>query len=216
MSWICTKCGLTNVNVNTFCADSRCKNERGEFEPFDSFDELLSEIRLSKIDKIINFYPVNLLSERSERRMTPQEQLFSDLFNHEKILVKDMDTLSLRAHREKLAQIAFEARAKLTAVDDEEKDRRKIANSNKPQGFARSLNTDEATTNAINAVKERQKRMSKADKIQAGLEKLGISSTDAAKLMSAGTILGRVKSTASKITEAVTDSKPIFNPFEKK
>lgn len=152
--------------------------------------------------------------------MTPQEELFSELFNHEKILVKDMDMLVLRAHREELAKIAFEARARLTAVDDEEQTRRKAKNDGKPRGFERSLNTDETTTNAINTIKERQKRLSKQEKIQAGLEKLGISSTDAAKLMSAGTILGRIQSAAKTKTETETTEKAsevkIFNPFEKK
>jgi hypothetical protein len=170
--------------------------------------------------------------------MTPQEQLFSELFNHEKLLVKDMDLLTLRAHREELAKIAFEARARLTAVDDEEKGRKSKSNGNKPTGFSRSVNTDEATTDAINAVKERQKKLTKAEKLQAGLEKLGISATDAAKLMSAGAILGQLKDKKSKDiitgeqlqsplgqedgftlvkpTTEQSEVKPVFNPFGKK
>ncbi len=139
--------------------------------------------------------------------MTPQEELFAELFNHEKILVRDMEMLELRAHREELTKIAFEARARLTAVDDEDRMREKKS-STKPLGFERSLNTDETTTNAINAIKDRQKRMSKQEKIQAGLEKLGISSTDAAKLMSAGTILGRIKNKATEdVKTEQTESK---------
>lgn len=149
--------------------------------------------------------------------MTPQEQLFSELFNHEKSLVKDMDTLTLRAHREELSKIAFEARVRLTAVDDEDKHRKK---DNKPTGFSRSVNTDENTTNAINTIRERQKKLTKAEKIQAGLEKLGISTADAAKLMSAGAILARIKDKTSKdiLTKSdtpVEEPKPVFNPFTK-
>lgn len=162
--------------------------------------------------------------------MTPQEQLFSELFNHEKILVKDMDTLVLRAHREELSKIAFEARARLTAVDDEEHSRKKKSSDGKPSGFERSVNTDETTTAAINAVKERQKRIPKAEKIRLGLQKImedaGQTPEDAKKeserLMSAGTILARLsKKTDEEIKATETrgnssESKPIFNPFEKK
>jgi len=163
-------------------------------------------------DKVIRIHiRANGVSE-----MTPQEELFSQLFNHEKILVKDMELLELRAHREELSKIAFEARARLTAVDDEERTRKKKFNEGKPTGFERSLNIDETATNAINAIKERQKRMSKTEKIQAGLEKLGISTADAAKLMSAGAILGRMKSKQSETKTEKTREEKAFNPFEKK
>jgi hypothetical protein len=148
--------------------------------------------------------------------MTPQEELFADLFNGYKTKpsVNEMSDLELRAHREELMKIAFEAKAYTYAVDE-------ILKERKPkgvQGFARSLNVDDAATDAINTIKERQKRLTKTEKIQAGLEKLGISSADAAKLMSAGTILGRLKSAKPEtVVETITEpNKPIFNPFEKK
>ncbi len=148
--------------------------------------------------------------------MTPQEKLFAKLFYHETILVKDMDILTLRAHREELSKIAFEARARLSAADAIEEKLKKEKNGKGPRGFERSLNIDETATNAINTIKERQKRLSKQEKIQAGLEKLGISSTDAAKLMSAGTILGRIKQKAAETKIEAGEAKQVFNPFEKK
>lgn len=175
--------------------------------------ELDEENRLFYIERITDY------REELLKNMTPQEELFAELFNHEKILVKDMDMLVLRAHREELSKIAFEARARLTAVDDEERTR-KPKKSDK--GFERSVNTDEQTTDAINTIKDRQKRLTKLEKIQAGLEKLGISSTDAAKLMTSGAVLGRIKSQSSvevvskQDSVEVSEDKPIFNPFEKK
>ncbi len=177
--------------------------------------------------------------------MTPQEELFSKLFNHEKIFVKDMDTLTLRAHREELSKIAFEARARLTAVDDEDNERKKLANPKGPTGFSKSINGDDKTTEAINTIKERQKRMTKQEKIQAGLEKLGIDPKHASELMSAGAILGQlknsdkkskdillgnetrsplsqdngfvIKKSAQELNPSVTPAaQPVFNPFEKK
>ena len=165
--------------------------------------------------------------------MTPQEELFADLFNGYKTKpsVNEMSDIELRAHREELMKIAFEAKAYTYAVDE-------ILKERKPkglQGFSRSLNIDETTTNAINTIKEKQKRLTKTEKIQAGLEKLGISSTDAAKLISAGNILARLKDKASQdimtdkaglrsplsqengftIKPKPIENKPIFNPFTK-
>lgn len=116
--------------------------------------------------------------------MTTSEDLFAKLFNHEKVLVKDMDDLSLEAHREELAKIAFEARARLTAVDDEKKERKPRA----IKGFARSVQTDDVTSDAINNITERKKKLSVVDKFREGMAKLGIDSSIADSLMSAGTI----------------------------
>lgn len=223
MTWNCS-CGLNWVNLVTQC--QYCKTKRGTFEPFDSIDEALSGIRLDKIDRSIHLY---LSKDWKDNPMTPQEQLFSDLFNHEKLLVKDMDTLALRAHREELAHIAFEARARLTAVDDEEKTRRNKSNNGKPRGFETSINIDEASTNAINTIRERQNKLSKKEKMLKGLADMyqlsGMSLVEAQKLaeqqMTAGAILGRIKDKASQdiITgknEPQEPKKPIINPFEKK
>lgn len=206
--WICPECSEELGELNGWC--EYCKHERNIiiYNPDKYF------IRDIRINYITN--------ERAERAsMTPQEELFSKLFNHEKVLVRDMDMLTLRAHREELSKIAFEAKARLTAVDDEEKVRKNKSADGKPTGFQRSVNTDETTTEAINTIKERQKKLTKSEKIQAGLEKLGISSADASKLMQAGTILARLKNPSPPAKEETVKptseaSKPIFNPFEKK
>ncbi len=213
MSWICPQCNLSNVNVNEHCADSNCKTPRTQIEGVDKFDKLLSEIRLSKLDTVINLY---LSKDWRTESVTPQEQLFADLFNGYKTKpsVNAMTDLELRAHREELVHIATEAKACIYAVDD-------ILKERKPkgiQGFVKSVNIDEASSDAINAIKERQKRLTKQEKIQAGLEKLGISTIDAVKLMSAGTILGRLKQSAKSevTTQTETPGKLAFNPFAKK
>lgn len=231
MPWIC-HCGLTNVNANTYCAGCIFTNPNNSKRPNleqipDSYDELLQEIKDFNEFKKLGFTTEDIyLYKRRDNPMTPQEELFSQLFNHEKVLVKDMDILQLRAHRESLAKIAFEARARLTAVDDEENGRRKKSSegNGKPTGFSRNLNTDEATTDAINTVKDRQKRLTKADKIKAGLvalyEKSGMSKSEAEKesqtQMGAGSILARFKNKTAVTEEVKTEQKPLFNPFSKK
>jgi hypothetical protein len=156
---------------------------------------------------------------RENIRMNPQEELFAKLFNHEKSLVKDMDMLSLRAHREELARIAFEARVRLTAADDEEKERKKSSKAEN-RGFERNLNIDETSSDAINKIKNRQGKLSKMDKIKEGLIKMGMSEEAADKVISARNIKDTVggHSDGSNKDGLVTKSenKLIFNPFEKK
>jgi hypothetical protein len=203
--------------VNWICP--QCQNELGELNGWCEYCYVEFGIKIYNPDKyFIREIRIRYLVERSET-MTPQEELFSQLFNHEKLLVKDMDILTLRAHREELSKIAFEARARLTAADDEENDRKK-KNSSGPRGFERSLNIDETTSNAINTLKERQKRLTKSEKIREGLIKLGIDPGAADKIMSAKNILSQVQKTQNHSNpEPEKQSEPaqqVFNPFEKK
>lgn len=150
--------------------------------------------------------------------MTPQEELFARFFQAEKQLVKDMDDVSLRAHREELAAIAFEARAKLTATDSEEKERRNKRSANKL--FNAPIDSDDVTSDAINKVAERRKNMSKTEKLIENMMKLpGMDRATAEKLVSAGTIKNTLdtkfgKSEKDSITENMPiENKPITNPF---
>lgn len=224
MIWFCPVCSEELGELNGFCEYCKISKNITIYNPDKYF---LREIRIDYLTEIVRMSEQKdligaelLESIQNDTRMTPQEKLHATFFYHEKVLVKDMDTLTLRAHREELMKIAFEARSRITAIDDEENDRKKSSQPKGPKGFERSINTDETTTDAINAIKDRQKRMSKAEKIQASLEKLGISSADAEKLMSAGTILGRIQKvkseTNTEINSEKEESKPVFNPFEKK
>jgi hypothetical protein len=207
MNWICPRCSEELGELNGYCEYCKQSNNILVYNPN---RYCIRDIRIRHI------------VEGGCEKMTPQEELFAELFNGYKTKpsVNAMTDLELRAHREELSKIAFEAKAYAHAVDDILKERKPKG----PQGFARSVNIDDVSTDAINTIKERQKRMSKADKIQAGLEKLGISTADAAKLMSAGTILGRLKGMKSdkedKPNEATERSEveqpKLFNPFEKK
>ena len=219
MTWICPVCSEELGNYNAYC--EYCKHSNSIIYNPDRY--YIREIRIYHIQKDIQMSEEKGLSGEelldsieSNERMTPQEKLFAKLFYHETMLVKDMDTLTLRAHIEDLSKIAFEARARHGAATTE--DGRRKNKDNKPKGFERSLNTDETTTNAINTIKDRQKRLTKQEKIQAGLEKLGISSTHAVELLQAGTILVRLKNKTPEEIEAMRPKigEPVFNPFEKK
>jgi hypothetical protein len=158
--------------------------------------------------------------------MNAQEELFRQFFNHEKTVIKDMTPIELRAHIEDLEKIAYEARARLTAGKDEEQERKKAGK--KTQGFQTSLEIDTVSSEAINAIKQRQGKMSKEDKVMAGLMKLGMTEQDARATMSAGAVLATLRNKSSKELNQKTtaelgsngnSSEPVkapINPFAKK
>ena len=123
----------------------------------------------------------------SESNMSPKELLFKKFFSEEKILVLDMDDAALMAHIQELQQIAFEARARLTASDDEARER--SAKKKAAKGFSANVNVaDDFTSNAINNINERQKKMSKQEKEIERLVSLGIDRKDAENMYKASTV----------------------------
>lgn len=103
--------------------------------------------------------------------MTPEEKLYADFYNHEKILVKDMDIIQLREHRAELSKVAFEAKARLIAADDETRSR---TAKTKTKDWLTTIEGDQVSSDAINAVKVRKKRMSSMDKTREKLLAAGI------------------------------------------
>jgi hypothetical protein len=215
----------------------RCRNELGDYNGYCEYCFQSDKIKVYNPDKYyIREVCIHHIchAERSEAEMTPQEELFKELFTGAVKIVAGMDALTRRAYREEMQKIAYEARVHVAAVDkideDEKKEKRRTT------GFERSLNTDQSTTDAINTIKERQKRLTKQEKIQAGLEEMfkksGMAHNDAVReaqrLMGAGTILAVKNPEKAAIVEtAVADLKTaekkidsntsgkMFNPFAK-
>ena len=153
--WICS-CGLVNGGTNKFCAGSNQKTSASHH----------NQITPNKPDWIM------AVMAGKEIGMTAQEELFAKFYNHEKVLVKDMDHIQLREHRDELQKIAFEAKARLVAADDETRER-KAKTSNK-EWLVTDTKPDYDVSAAINVVKTRKERMSKMDKLRDQLEKAGI------------------------------------------
>lgn len=103
--------------------------------------------------------------------MNDKEELFAKLFNKHKPLVKDMDDEKLREHRQQLYEIAFEAKAFLSAADDEIRERK--AKNPKREWLVTTDNTV-LVSEAINGPKARKERMSKMDKLKQQLLSAGI------------------------------------------
>lgn len=205
INWQCPRCQNELGELNGWC--EYCKHTDGTIV-YNPDNYLIRDIRIRHITN-------------GAKTVTPQEELFKELFNSARVLVKDMSTLELRAKREEWAKIAFEARAYLTAADAEENDRKKLSEPKGPKGFQRSVNTDETTTNAINTLKERKARMSKAEKVQESLKKLyeqsGMSAAEAEKeamaRTTAGNILAQIKNKGDKKSEDIITGQTTHSPL---
>lgn len=160
MSWLCS-CGTLNSGLNEDCAASKQTHlEIGKVEH--------KQVTANSPDFVMATAAVREL----RIDMTQPEELFAKFYNHEKILVKDMDLIQLRDHRDELSKIAFEAKARLRAAEDEHKER-KAKTANK-EWLVTDTKPSPNVSDAINAVKQRAARMSKMDKIREGLLKSGI------------------------------------------
>lgn len=133
------------------------------------------------------------ISRPGEFTMTPQEELFAELFNHERKFYAEIPTpLERQAHREQLSRIAYEAKARLAAIS--EIDREDAAKGKKANGFAKSVNEDNTGSLAINAIKENRKKLSKNEKMREDMiKKLGIDPKDVDQIMSAQGLLKHMK-----------------------
>lgn len=181
MPWKCPVCPCINVCMNPRCAS--CWITKGIITPrsgecWDEFDEDRVAVRLYDSSKHLQI-PENIVIGIILGEITPvteREQLFEQFFKNERELVAAMDDAQLTAHRNELAKIAFEARARLTAADAEQDGRRKKKGE---KTLSRSDELDTGTaTEAVKKIGERRQRMTKEEKIRKSLEALGVSRED--------------------------------------
>ncbi len=170
--WICKNCRLYNDILTDYCIS--CNGYKPEH--ITSTVQAVIEIRRDIFDK---------RGVLGVSNMNEAEELFSKFYNHEKILVKDMDSVQLREHRDELSKIAFEAKARLVALDDEGRERN-AKNGKKdwslsPTGLGA---TNQNESDAINAPKLRKARMSALDKQRAALVNLGMDESIINEMMS--------------------------------
>jgi len=155
MSWKC-KCGFVMSGLMNYCTGSK-------------YPERFGNVHYQVTPNKPDFLQAIVAGKGLD--VTPQEELFAKFYNHEKILVKDMDLVQLREHRESLSTVAFEAKARLVAADDEGKERRAKTNNKE---WLVTTDNEVVTSDAINAVKVRSARMSKMDKLREQLLAAGI------------------------------------------
>ena len=134
-------------------------------------------------------------------------ELHAKFFNHEQILIKDMDIPTLRNHRKELELIAFEARARISADDVKMREHEAKLNPKQKEWLVSAEGPDITVSEAISNVAGRKKRMSAADKMAESLKSLGISGTGLNELMS--------KVEMGGTTREVTDKRPPAMTFNK-
>jgi hypothetical protein len=193
--WKCDNCKFDNNDILT----SYCRICNA-YKPLwlNDYCQGLAEIRRGIfIARIESYEHINRI-ECNE--MTPQEELFQKFYNQEKILVKDMDVSMLREHRDELATIAFEAKARLVATDDESRERNA---KSKNKEWLVTADSSQVNSDSLNIVKTRQARLSKMDKLKSQLLTAGIDEA---------TVNEMVKNLERKATEkdvkAITFNKP--------
>lgn len=189
------------------------------------FFAFLRRLIKSKIENKAAFIALRQPITAERFNMTPQEELYAGFFKNEKARIASMTDLELDEHIEELQKITFEARARLDSAKDGQKERRKKAG----KGFAANVQTDELSSNAINAITERNIKLSKREKLIAGLIKQGIDRATAELMVPADKMTkGTAAVTADKLTalnQAVKDATEpavqptipfaISNPFAK-
>lgn len=130
---------------------------------------------LDAISEYIKHRRSGMLTETRTIKMpeTDRIELHTKFYNHEKPLYNAMTLEQKRAHREEIALILLEGRARMNAIDDiDREERAKLG----PKGREwLTSNQDELSSDAINQPKIRKERMSKADKLKEDLAKLGSS-----------------------------------------
>jgi hypothetical protein len=127
--------------------------------------------------------------------MTDEEKLFAKFYNEDVILVKDMDDFVLREHRKELSEIAFEAKARLVATDDEIRTRN--AKNGKGKQWLTTITSDEVNSDVVNAVKVRAARMSKMDRMRKDLLAAGLDEE---------TVKEMIRNLERKATESIAKS----------
>lgn len=160
--WYCVRCKPKQYNdaLTTHCII--CGNKSPITETY------RNKVRIYRGAYLDLAAPSRLVTEKT-KVMTEQEELFKKFFNSEKLLVKDMDDIQLRDHRDELSRIAFEAKARLVAADEETRSRKP-----KREWLVTTEDADVNVSEAINAVKTRKARMTKMDKLAEQLLKTGI------------------------------------------
>lgn len=104
-----------------------------------------------------------------------KRDLFDKFYNSEAISIANMTHEDFVLHEQELALIAFEAKARLTAIIDKKRDDINKRTSNQNQWIIPRSDAEEAlVSDAIAAVGKRKKRMNKIEKLKEQLQDSGL------------------------------------------
>lgn len=145
----------------------RLKEIQATIEDTDDKDEkvLLSKVndelaRRIVADKII-------ASKMAGKEMTEEEKLFQLFYTKGRMLVKDMDDIQIRAHREEMRKISYEGKVYAVAADDDIREREAKLSVSKKEWLLTDAKVD--LSDAINVQKVKASRRTKLDKTRQDL-----------------------------------------------
>lgn len=148
-------------------------------------------------------------------KLTPQEELYAEFFRNEKQQVISLGDAELDDHIDELAKIAFEAKARLYAAKDEKSERR----AKTKKGFTANVTSDELSSDALNAVTERQVKLNKRERMIKNLmDKVGLDRATAEAMVPDTDKMskGRASSAVDKLKLAQDSVQAIITPTSAK
>jgi len=197
-SWTCFQCNLYNDILTVHCKD--CSANR--------------PLNLSRIASVIKYKRLGLNLTSAEKQMaeTDRIELHTKFYNHEKPLYSSMSFEQRRAHRDEIALILLEGRARMNAIDDVDRDENAKRGPKGREWLTSNQNQAELGTDAISQPKIRKDRMSKADKLAEEMAKLGLSKADIDKALGA---VASAQSGGSVVTSSTREMKSASYVFTK-
>jgi len=194
--WNCERCNGYNDYLEEHC--SYCHFHSPDYVTFKS--QAIVQLQRGV------FYYANMHIPRLEQSsMTEQEALFAKLYNGYKIRVSEMTDEELAVHIAEISDIAFKAKVGKIAADDEKKER---ISKRTPKGKEFSITSNEPdgrVSDSINAVKVRQNRKTKLDKMYDGFIAAGIPEETAQEM---------IRNLERKATDAQVNSFPVLKEIK--
>jgi hypothetical protein len=155
MPWKCS-CGAVNSAVNTYCALRSQRNYK--------------DIEHYQVSNTTFDFMLMLKANKEFESMTAEEEKFSQFYNSEIVLFASMTPLEQIEHIKELEDIAFEAKARLTAAKTHQRD--SAAKARAKEWTVTPTKPDQTVSDSINRVKLRAARMSRLDKQREDLKNL--------------------------------------------
>ena len=166
MSWLCS-CGIWNSGLNIECAAVLTRKTTNHLQISNNNPDFVTAVAIKQ------GLGVRMTAEQSE-------DLFKKYYNETRIQVAAMTYSELQEHIETLEKIAFEAKTRVVAAKDHDREEKaKLSVSQKAwistrQSDNQDVNSTAVVRDAQAVVTQRRARMSKMDKLAAQLEAAGI------------------------------------------
>lgn len=169
--WKCS-CGI--INAGGAISEHRCAG-------IDYFtNEQHLQINASTFDSVLYW-----TRERTWNSLTNDENRFAQFFNAEMVLFSSMTEIEQIEHIQELEDIAFEAKARLTAAKTVQRDNEAKRKLKDKQWLVTATDVNvPSDSDLINKPKIRAQKMSKLDKMKDKLVALGLSDKEVESMLS--------------------------------